>query len=413
MGKRKVVVVGAGAAGLACADAFSRKGLSVKVFEAHSAIGGTWSLSQEDSQLYDGLRTNLPTKLMQFSDVPFDSDVPSFVGSQAMENYLVKFVNEKSLWRYIQVRTLVQKVTPRQNGNVFDVVAIHGGKEMKETCDAVVVCNGHFNKRFIPKKFRDECASFKGNVIHSKDYRIPEFFRGQIVLVVGAQSSGTDIGRELDGIAKEVHICDSRKSEDAPYAIPTTKTAFWRPKLKKIIENSNEVEFEDGERMQVDAIIFCTGYEFDFPFLPSGLLQLGKDGKRVRPIWKEIMHAALPNLFFVGLNQPIVPFPFFEIQARSIAEFLAHPERVPSAGERWADVKRIDQLVAQGKVRDSKTHVLEDQWLYLLDIAGRAGLEDVKEMKERLDRSREMYLKLGKLRPSMPAADDSYRNAHF
>jgi hypothetical protein len=54
--------------------------------------------------------------------------------------------------------------------------------------DAVVVCNGHYSEPNLPQV--EGAATFPGLQMHSHNYRQPDGFRGQTVLVVGASNSG-------------------------------------------------------------------------------------------------------------------------------------------------------------------------------------------------------------------------------
>ena len=69
-------------------------------------------------------------------------------------------------------------------------------------CDAVMVCNGHYSEPRVPEI--DGQGSFPGRQVHSHNYRTRDAFAGQRVLVVGAQSSGIDISREIAAVAKQV-----------------------------------------------------------------------------------------------------------------------------------------------------------------------------------------------------------------
>lgn len=45
---------------------------------------------------------------------------------------------------------------------------------------------------------------FKGQILHSQEYRIPDAFRGKRILVVGLGNTGGDVAVELSGIAAQV-----------------------------------------------------------------------------------------------------------------------------------------------------------------------------------------------------------------
>lgn len=46
---------------------------------------------------------------------------------------------------------------------------------------------------------------FRGNYLHSWDYKNPEAFKGKRVLVIGLGNSGSDIAVELSRLATQVH----------------------------------------------------------------------------------------------------------------------------------------------------------------------------------------------------------------
>ena len=58
------------------------------------------------------LRTNLPKEMMFFPDFPFKKDLPSFIKHSDVLEYLKQYSAHHDLHRYIQFRTLVDKVEP-------------------------------------------------------------------------------------------------------------------------------------------------------------------------------------------------------------------------------------------------------------------------------------------------------------
>lgn len=55
-----------------------------------------------------------------------------------------------------------------------------------------------------------------GKQIHSHNYRVPEPFRDQVVVVIGLGPSALDIAIEVAKEAKEVHICTRHKGVEPP-----------------------------------------------------------------------------------------------------------------------------------------------------------------------------------------------------
>lgn len=79
-----------------------------------------------------------------------------------------------------------------------------------------------------------------------------------------------------------------------------------------------------GEHEQVDAVVFATGYQFKFPFLPESVVKV-EEGNRIN-LFKYMFPPHLPHphtLAFIGLVQPLGPImPMAELQARWAVNLL-------------------------------------------------------------------------------------------
>lgn len=98
----------------------------------------------------------------------------------------------------------------------------------------------------------------------------------------------------------------------------------------------------------VDAIIFCTGYRYHFPFLSpscrvflhpehaahallqehgrvSGDIDQEEYGTSVWPLSEHVLHVEHPSLAFIGLNWKVLPFACFETQVRFALAIMRHP----------------------------------------------------------------------------------------
>ena len=62
----------------------------------------------------------------------------------------------------------------------------------------------NFTWPFVPESYN--IADFEGEVLHSKDYRIPNTFNQKTVLVVGRGPSAIDISLELAEVATQVRM---------------------------------------------------------------------------------------------------------------------------------------------------------------------------------------------------------------
>lgn len=86
-----------------------------------------------------------------------------------------------------------------------------------------------------------------------------------------------------------------------------------KPGIRKV--TNRQVEFLDGSVENIDVLMMCTGYEYDYSFLSPECGIEVKD-KRVTPLYKHLIHTKHPNFGIIGVCKIIVPFPNFDVQAR-------------------------------------------------------------------------------------------------
>ncbi|MDB5457299.1 MAG: monooxygenase, partial [Caulobacter sp.] len=103
------------------------------------------------------------------------------------------------------------------------------------------------------------------------------------------------------------------------------------------------VRFADGSVEPVDVIVFATGYKISFPFFDDPALLPGPDHRF--PLFKRMMRPDIPNLFFMGLAQPLPTLVnFAEQQAKLAAAYLAGRYRPPPAAQ-------MDKITAKDEAR--------------------------------------------------------------
>jgi thioredoxin reductase len=210
--------------------------------------------------------------------------------------------------------------------------------------DAIVVCNGHYSEPRIPDI--SGMDSFPGLQMHSHNYRDPERFRDLNVLVIGASNSGEDISQEVASVASSVHLAardwkysSSTASRSYSNHISISESSSLLPdeqqRLQRVLITKSPVPveltregcavLEDGSRLgPFDAIIYCTGYQYTFPFLRSLDENLGRGAivqikdQHVRPLYLDMFPttAAPGSLAFIGLPWKVVPFPQHELQVQ-------------------------------------------------------------------------------------------------
>ena len=368
----KVAVIGAGAAGLASASELLSAGHDVTVFEQSNQIGGVWAYTEavEDdllgrnpsarihSSVYAAMRVNLPRDLMAFDGFPFNGDSSSSQAEQRYPHhaealaYLQRFAQAKGIAEGIRFGHRVRQVEP-------DVCWRVDG----ERFDAVAVCNGHYSEPRVPDiaGFR----TFPGLALHSHNYRRPEIFAGQRVVVLGSSVSGADLSLEIAKVAQAVFFCGRAFREASLSASQTTIRCC--PPVERFLEST--VVLQDGRRIEeVDAFLFCTGYRYTFPFLRPSLIDV--DDNWVRGLYRQLIACAYPSLAFIGLPFRIVPFPLFQRQARWFARQLHGAFPLPSLAERRVErAAEVRALRAAGRPRRHYHFLGDGQIDYLNRLA--------------------------------------------
>jgi dimethylaniline monooxygenase (N-oxide forming) len=98
------------------------------------------------------------------------------------------------------------------------------------------------------------------------------------------------------------------------------------------------VVFADGSRVTADALLCCTGYQLQYPFLSSSLLEI-RQGRI--DLYQHIFPPRLPNLAFVGLVSVAGSHPpVAEMQARWVAQVFARVRALPSHDAMETDIQR-------------------------------------------------------------------------
>lgn len=366
----RVAIIGAGAAGLSLARELLANGHPITIYEATSDIGGTWAYSpvpSPSSSLYESLRCNIPKQVMCFANRPFPDSTPSFAHHTEVLAYLRNYAEEHDLRPHIIFNARVSAV--RKVSGVWLVRA--SGEE--QAYGAVGVAVGHYttSNPWRPpgaKEFSREGRT----IIHSHAYKTPHRYKGRRVLVVGAGPSGTDVAVELSSSAAEVTLAHSGWRNRL---LESTAGEIGEIGSLARLTGQGEVFSVDGDRVVVDDIVMCTGFQYGYPFLEEGEVgvRVADDGRSVRGLVGHLYAKKDPTLAFMGLLWKIIPFPLFEDQAGFLAALWGG--RISS--RRLAEYERIErkdwEIAMAGEERF--LHRLADhQWEYrrrLADVAGR------------------------------------------
>ncbi|XP_068020714.1 dimethylaniline monooxygenase [N-oxide-forming] 4 [Melanerpes formicivorus] len=442
---RRVAVIGAGVGGLASIKCCLDEGLEPTCFERSEDIGGVWhymdSVDSRRVSVYRSVITNTSKEMSCFSDFPFPEDFPNYLHHSLVLEYFGMYARHFDLLRHIRFKTTALSVRKRPDfaasGQWEVVTETHGVQEL-HIFDAVMVCTGHYQEPYLPlASFPGISSHFKGQYLHSQQYRDAEAFRGKSVLVVGIGNTGGDLAVELSRVAAKVYLSArsstwvfSRVSDHgfpfdmvhttrfkhlldwllpsaltkrlrfqkfnawfnhANYGLASTKSSNFRiivneelpfcllsgtVVLKPSVKEFTESSavFEDGTAEDnIDVVLFATGYIFTFPFLEESVRSLFNDN---RSLYKCIFPPQLeqPTLAIIGLVQLTGSVMVAsEMQARWVAGTFAGWNKLPPTSTMMADVLKKKPPV---KRHPSERENLKISFLsYMDEIASCAGIK--------------------------------------
>jgi cation diffusion facilitator CzcD-associated flavoprotein CzcO len=188
----RVIVIGAGPAGLAAAATLQQQGVPCTLLERASSVGAAWQ------GRYDSLRLHTVRWLSGLPGAPIPRRYGRWVARDDLVAYLNDYAEQNNLQPELGVE--VMRIDRDHDGAGWRVETSEGAR----AAGAVVVATGYSRTPYLPQwPGRD---SFPGSLIHSADYREPSSYAGQRVLVVGAGNSAAEIAVDLVGAGAQVEL---------------------------------------------------------------------------------------------------------------------------------------------------------------------------------------------------------------
>lgn len=204
---------------------------------------------------------------------------------------------------------MVTEVRPVDNKWQISVENKLTKKQLTNIYDVVMICNGHYNTPITPNLPGEE--KFKGHVIHSHQYRSYETYKNLRVLVIGAGPSGLDIAFQIAMVAQQVVVSYDMSKKEVKGEYPSN---LLKKPVVRCIKNGEEIEFVDGSCCGFDAIVYCTGFKYNFPFLHKDCGVTVEENYHVRPLYKHMIHIEKPSMCFIGIPYYACAFQMFDIQ---------------------------------------------------------------------------------------------------
>ncbi|EDV36272.1 uncharacterized protein Dana_GF12882, isoform B [Drosophila ananassae] len=379
-------IIGAGTGGLCCARHAIDNGFQTTVFELSNQIGGTWVYNEATgsvngvdvhSSMYENLRTNLPKEVMGFPDFEIAQNERSYVRSDEILDFLNQYADNFELKKHIKFNSYVIRVAPKKNKWQVLVKDVTTNKIEFHYFDKVMVANGHYhtpNYIKIPKM-----QLFKGNFMHSHDFRKRDVFQGKSVLVIGAGPSGMDLSNIISRTATRVTLSHHLKDIGTSIFYDNVNQ---KPDVKELDENG--AFFVDGSYEKFDTIFFCTGYKYSFPFLTvnSGIYV---EDNYVQDLYKQCINIMNPSISLIGLPFYVCAAQMMDLQARFILSYYKGSNVLPSKEEMQKDTQeKMEKIWSEG-CRRRHAHMLGPKQIdYFNDLANTAGIKNLKPVMTKL-----------------------------
>lgn len=307
------VVIGGGQAGLAVAWHLRRAGLAYRLLDAGDRIGGSWP------HYYDSLTLFSPAAYSSLPGMAFPGPADAYPRRDEVVRYLESYVRQFEL--PLELGRHVRRVVRDDGGFVVDA-----GAERIAT-RTVIAATGAFSVPHVPGM--PGLAAFRGNVLHSRDYRSPEAFAGRRVVVVGGANSAVQIAHELSGVA-DVTLASRRPIRFVPQRLLGKDFHFWlkvtgldhtrwlddqstpvlddgtyrlairsgrlrrQPTFERVLPDA--VQWRDGRIEQADVLLFATGFRPAVACL-EGLAPLDGRGRLAQ---RNGVSIRTPGLYFAG-----------------------------------------------------------------------------------------------------------------
>lgn len=246
--------------------------------------------------------------------------------------------------------------------------------------DNVFVASGHYH---TPNYVAFPNAHlFKGEYLHSHDYRSSEIFTGDVsnvtfkrcisscsilqivsgksVLIIGGGPSALDLSNHVSRSAKQVtlsHHVDGI-SNSIFYENVDTK-----PDVTEFDEYG--VYFKDGSYSKIDVVLYCTGYKYAFPFLSvsSGIYV---EDNHVQMLYKQCINIRNPTMALIGLPFYVCAAQMMDLQARFVLSYLIGTNKLPPVETMQEDTIQYFKMLWERGYKRRQAHMLgETQVSYI------------------------------------------------
>ena len=336
----EVAVIGGGQAGLAIGYFLERQGRQFAILERADELAPAWRERWESLTLFT------PRRYSALPGLSFPGDPDGYPTRDEAIAYLDRYAETFEL--PIDLSSEVRQL--ERNGEGRFCLQVDGRQVI---ADQVVVATGPFQTPYVPKLAEKLAAEVFGT--HAVGYRRPGDVPQGTVLVVGGGNTGFQIAKELSATHKVALSIGSRQ-RPLPQRV-LGRDLFWWLTMTRLINKTVEsrlarrlstrdaligsspgeltkrygvelrprlvdvdgrrASFEDGSELEVDAVIWATGYRPEYSWIK---LPVFDDGGRLR---HRRGVTEISGLYFLGLTWQYTRGSALIGFVRDDAEFIA------------------------------------------------------------------------------------------
>ena len=311
-------MIGAGQAGLAMGYFLVGRQRRFVILDSADSVGAAWRTRWASLTLFT------PRRYSGLPGLPFPGDPEGYPTRDEVIAYLEEYAQTFDV--PIELNSGVRKLTSGDGRFLLEL----DGRTI--AAEQVVVATGPFQTPFVPE-FASGVAP-EVLLVHSTGYQKPSDVPGGTVLVVGGGNTGFQIAKELSA-THEVYLAVGSRQTPLPQRLLGRDLFWWLTKtgvIDKTVESrlgrklqhrdtligssprelrrrfgvglkpravdtsGRVVRFADGTELEVDAVIWATGYRPDYAWIELPVFD--SDGR--------VLHrrgvTGVPGLYFLGLT---------------------------------------------------------------------------------------------------------------
>jgi cation diffusion facilitator CzcD-associated flavoprotein CzcO len=190
MHQERVVIVGAGPAGVSTAVSLRDRGVVPILLERADHVANWWRSRGETDRL------NTPNRLSHMPGRPYPKRTPTFPTCSQVADYFDRYAHQDGT--RLMLGITVERIDSQPGG--WTVVTSDGDI----ATDNVVIATGHANTPYIPAW--TQLNTFTGELLHSSEFRGAADHTAKRVLVVGSGPGGLEAAHALAPVAKKVWL---------------------------------------------------------------------------------------------------------------------------------------------------------------------------------------------------------------